>query len=363
MRHPTTTVPRRNIPLLSALAILGVVLNHATWQVLGNIKPPALNGYAYMPLDQIGKLAIPAFMFIAGYFIAYATSGGRKPLPWAVVNARIRRLFWPWVFWSAIWLGGQALVNGARIHSMSVFEALFSQYYFIPMLMAYYLLAPLLVSVARRNLPALLGTATVLQLLTIGLFYLQVHAPNTLPGLLQRETWLDITLLRYLRFSIYFPFGLSVGMRPSAFTPLLRWRKALPWLTLLAYGLSALEGSLAYRSANPRWYAADSHIKLTSQLFSVGVLLCFMVYEHIPIPQRLGKTMRGMSANTYGIYLSHYVVVSVLDRVAGRLLPHPLPVWLGWAYVLLLTAGTLVVCVQMIQFSTRFKRIHQYLFG
>ncbi|GAB4524201.1 MAG: hypothetical protein Fur0018_07550 [Anaerolineales bacterium] len=346
------------MPLLATLATLGVVLNHATWQVLGNIKPPALSGYAYLPLDQVGKLAIPAFMFIAGYFAAYATSGGRKPLPWTVVYARITRLFWPWVLWSAIWLGGQVIIGARSINVHEVLLTLFSQYYFIPMLMTYTLLAPAMTALARRSIRSLLMLSALLQVLAVALFYLQISGLiTTVPE------WVDLLPLQYLRFAFYFPFGLTVGMNPAAFSPLLRWRKALPWFTLLAYGLAILEGSLAFQRGGFDWQRADSHVKSTSMLISLGALCYFMVYEHVPIPQRLGKTVRDMSANTYGIYLSHYLVVGSLDRLLARFLPQPLPIWMGWAYVLLLTVGTLAVCLQMIQFSTRFKRIHQYLFG
>jgi len=360
MRHPTTTVPRRNIPLLAALAILGVVLNHATWQILGDIAPGEPRGYPYMPLDQAGKFAIPAFMFIAGYFTAYATSGGRTPLAWSVVRARIARLFWPWVLWSSIWMSGQALTGRAALTPRLAFEALFSQYYFIPMLMVYYLLAPLVVTVARRNIRILMLSVGLLQAAGVALFYVQVHTP-LLNGLI--PDWVDLIPLQYLRFAIYFPFGLAVGMKPSAFAPLLRWRRALPWLTLLAFGLSNLEGLLVYRSRGGAWPHADSHVKATSLLFSLGVLFCFMVYEHIPTPQRMSKSIRSLSANTYGIYLSHYVVVGLLDRAAAPLLPASLSPLAGWGYILTLTALTLALCLGMIQFSTRFKKARILLFG
>ena len=67
---------RRTIPILRGLAILGVVLNHANWHVLSRLTAGDVHGYLFVAFDQIGKFAIPAFMAITGYFIAYATSGG-----------------------------------------------------------------------------------------------------------------------------------------------------------------------------------------------------------------------------------------------------------------------------------------------
>ncbi len=358
MRHPTTTVPRRNIPLLSALAIIGIVLNHATWQVLGGIAPGEPRGYVYLPLDQIGKIAIPAFMFIGGYFIAYATSGGRKPLPWKVVYTRIARLFWPWVVWSAIWLAGQIALGARTLTLQEILLTLFNQYYFIPMLMAYYLLAPFMVALGRRSIRTLLVSAFWLQIIGVALFYLQIW--GIVSGI---PEWIRLIPLQYLQFAFYFPFGLAVGMSPAAFAPLLRWRSALPWLTLLAFGLTIVEGSLAFQRDGSGWQHADSHIKITSMLLSLGLLCCFMVYERIPTPRTWEKSVRILSASTYGIYLSHYIFIGLMDRLLAHFLPAGFSPLIGWGYILLLTVFTLVICLWMIQFSTRYKRAHTILFG
>ncbi len=358
MHHPTTTVPRRNLPLLSALAIFGIVLNHAIWQVLGEIPPGQPRGYAYLPLDQIGKIAIPVFMFISGYFIAYATSGGRKPLPWKVVYARITRLFWPWGIWSVIWLTGQIAIGAHTLNLQEILLTLFNQYYFIPMLMTYYLLAPLMVALGRRSIRVLLVSAFLLQIIGVALFYLQIW--GIVSGI---PEWIRLAPLQYLQFAFYFPFGLAVGMSPAAFAPLLRWRAALPWLTLLAFGLAIVEGSLAFRRAAPGWQHTDSHVKVTSMLLSLGVLGCCMVYDHIPTPRIFQKSVQILSANTYGIYLSHYVIIGLMDRLLVRFLPAGFSPLIGWGYILLLTVFTLLICRWMIQFSTRYKRVHPMLFG
>ncbi len=370
MRHLVTTVPRRNIPLCSALAIIGVVFNHATWEVLGNFAPGDPGGYLYLPFDQAGKFAIPAFMFIAGYFAAYATSGGRKPLAWNIVRTRIAKLFWPWVLWSLIWLGAQITAQSLGLRSgremlgvnlPSILQALFAQYYFIPMLMAYYLLAPALVALGRRNPRLLLSLTGGLQLAAIGIFYVQVYAPQTLPPLLRSGEWPDVTLLQYLRFALYFPLGLMVGMKPAAFAPLLRWRKALPWLTALAFALATVESGFAYRVLQAGWQKGDSHVKITSMLFSLGLIFCFMVYTHIPVPRRGRKLVRDLSTNTYGLYLSHYVVLAVLSKVSAAWLPSSPAVRIP--YIITLTAVTLSLCLWMIRLSTRSRRVHDTLFG
>jgi fucose 4-O-acetylase-like acetyltransferase len=165
---------RRTIPLLSGLAILGVIFNHANWHALRDFVPGDPAGYPYILTDQIGKFAIVAFLFIAGYFSAYATSGGKKDLSWNVVRARLMGLLWPWLIWSIFFTLAQTF-QGRAFSLEELLRNLFIQYYFIPLLMFYYLLAPGVARWARTNARSLLITAAIIQLVGIGVFYLRVY--------------------------------------------------------------------------------------------------------------------------------------------------------------------------------------------
>lgn len=350
---------RRKIPILSGLAILGVFLNHSNWHILSRFSPGDPPGYYYLPLDQIGKYGVMAFLFIAGYFIAYATNGGKADLRWSIVRARLVTLAWPWLIWSGLITIGQAFEG--RAPSLAEYARnLFIQYYFVPLLMFYYLLAPLLVRWGRSNARTLLVGMAAVQLAGMLVFYARYYW-TPFPEALQ--PWVDLGPLEYLRFAFFFPWGLTVGMFPDqAKGRLVGWKPFLPWLTVLFLGLSVLETAQAYRLGGGLWPGAGDQTKLTSVMFSVALILCFVVADNLTVPfQRL---VVKLGSHAYGYYLSHYVILGVVGRMIQRFWP-----WLDGRWGLLsivLFLLTIALSVLLIEGWARvpvINRSHRYLFG
>jgi surface polysaccharide O-acyltransferase-like enzyme len=336
-----------------------VVLNHANWHVLSDFDAGEAGGYPFVVLDQVGKFAIPAFMLIAGYFTAYATSGGKQDLRWSIVRTRLENLLWPWLLWSFILLLGQSF-QGHAISPVEFLRNLFIQYYFIPLLIFYYLLAPFIVQRARKNARALLIGAALVQLLSTALFYARVYAPGFPDAL---NSWVDLGPLQYLRFAFYFPLGLVIGMFPRQVKPFLaRVKPALPWLTLFLFGLSFLETARAYSAGGEVWPIGGDQTKLTSALFSTALLFCFAAYERLQVPYR--RTINDLGTRSYGIYLCHYVILGLLAKLIERLIP-----WLshqGWLLQPLLFGLTVTLSVLLMRSIARLslaKRFYRYIFG
>jgi surface polysaccharide O-acyltransferase-like enzyme len=349
---------RRTIPILRGLAILGVIFNHANWHVLSRFAAGDPRGYSFLVFDQVSKFAIPAFMAIAGYFIAYATSGGKRDLRWSVVRARLENLVWPWLIWSVILTVGQSF-QGRSISGGEFLRNLAIQYYFIPLLIAYYLVAPVVVKWARSNTRALLVGAAVVQLLAVALFYARVYHAG-FPGVL--KSWVDLGPLQYLRFAFYFPFGVVCGMFPRMIRDALaRFRSILPWLTLLLFSLSVVEAAMAYHAGGEMWPIGGDQTKLSSALFSTGLVLCLVVYDRLRVPA--DRTVKSLGTHSYGLYLCHYPVLGVLARVIELGTP-----WLasqGWLYLPLLFGLTVGLSMLLMESLARLptKRIYRYLFG
>lgn len=349
---------RRTIPILRGLAILGVVFNHANWHVLSRFSPGDVGGYPFVMLDQIGKFAIPAFMFVTGYFVAYATSGGKRDLRWQIIWARLENLLWPWLIWSAIFTVGQHFVG--RSSALGGFGyALFVQYYFIPLLILYYLLAPFVVRWARSSTGLLLVSMACVQLLAMTLFYIRVYH-LAFPGAF--NSWVDLGPLQYLRFAFYFPFGIVCGIAPRMVKECLaRFKPVLPWLVLLLFGLSVLETAAAYNVGGEVWPIGGDQTKLSSALFSTALLLCFVAFDKLPIP--LSRTINKVGTHSYGLYLCHYTVLGIVARVMQRVAP-----WVvsqGWLYLPLLFGATVVPSMLLMGGVARLpaKRLYRYLFG
>jgi len=349
---------RKTIPILYGLAILGVIFNHANWHVLREFPPGDPQGYPFVVFDQIGKFAIVGFMFIAGYFIAYATSGGRRDLSWQIIVARLRNLLWPWLIWSIIMAVGQALQE----HSLSpgsILANLFIQYYFVPLLIFYYLLAPFIARWAKTHTRALLVGAAIVQILAMALFYARVYWSG-FPA--DFNSWIDLGPLQYLRFAFYFPFGVVCGMFPQMVkTPLLRFKPVLPWLTLLFFGLSATESLIAYHLGDSYWPIGSDQTRLSATLFSITFILCFVAFDNIPVP--FSRTITKLGAHSYGLYLSHYLMLGLTARAITAIVP-----WVatqGWLYLPLLFVLTVALCRGLMESVARLptKRFYRYLFG
>jgi len=349
---------RRTIPILRGLAILGVLFNHANWHALSQLPPGDPRGYPFIIFDQVGKFAIPAFMLIAGYFTAYAAGGGKRDLPRSVVRARLLNLLWPWLIWAAILALGQAL-QGQPLSPAAYLRTLFIHYYFIPLLMTYYLLAPWIVRLARRAPRRLLSAAALTQLLAVGLFYLRVYHP-TFPAAL--VPWIDLGPLQYLRFALYFPLGLIIGIHPRRTKSLTaRLKPLLPWLTALGFVLATAEAALAYTRGGPAWPVGGDQTKLTSALFSLALLLTFAAYDRLTLPY--AAAIKKLGSRSYGLYLCHYPILGLSAKLIHRLTPalaaH------RWLLFPTLFAVTLALSMLLMETVSRLpaKRFYHYLFG
>lgn len=349
---------RRTIPILRGLAIMGVIFNHANWHALSHFQAGELGGYPFVAFDQIGKFAIPAFMAIAGYFIAYATSGGKRDLSWQVVRARLVGLLWPWLIWSAILMIGQS-VKGRPISLAEFTRTLFIHYYFIPLLIFYYLLAPLVVKLARNNVRGLLVGAVAIQLFAVALFYARVYHPR-FPGAL--KTWIDIGPLQYLRFAFYFPLGVVCGMFSRATKDFLtRFKSALPWLTLVFFVLTAVETAVPYNLGGDVWPIGGDQTKLSSALFSTALVFCFVVFDKLTV--RMDATVKKLGTHSYGLYLCHYPILGIIAEVIERGVPGLFSQ--GWLLLPLLFVLAVASAMLLMEGVSRLptKRFYRYLFG
>lgn len=232
-------------------------------------------------------------------------------------------------------------------------------YYFVPLLILYYLLAPLVVKLARSNIRLLLAGAAVVQLLAVALFYARVYHPR-FPAVL--KSWVDLGPLQYLRFAFYFPFGVVCGMFSRMVKDsLTQLKSALPWLVLLFFGLSVAETAMVYNLGGNIWPIGGDQTKLFSALFSTALVFCFVVFDKLTVPSI--RTVKKLGTHSYGLYLCHYPVLGIIAEVVGRAVP-----WVvsqGWLLLPLLFALTVTSAMLMMEGVARLpvKRFYRYLFG
>ncbi len=158
-----------------------------------------------------------------------------------------------------------------------------------------YTISPLLVQFAKTHWKLLLVVAAVIQLTAKVLLYLRFFGVDVYGA--------DIITMPQLFVNaiFYVAFGVVVGFHLSA---LKLWLARVKWFLLagvITFGiLSIFEGEYLYRAnLNREGYAA----LLTTTLYAVSFILCFLAFENVTIPY--AKAVYQLGSKSYGIYLLH----------------------------------------------------------
>jgi len=365
----------RRLFLLMGLAILAVVWSHAAgWGQIAmflwtdRYRPVAAPNfdqlgtpsyYVLLVIRQLTVWAVPAFLFISGCFVAYAARGSRSALSWKTVRVRITNLLVPYAIWSVMCLIGNAL-DGITYTPLEYLERLVSgkadgPYFYVPLLCQFYLLAPLVVPMAKTRRWLLLLGAGLLQIGALGLRY-RVFFGVDIPGArVVAQGWL------LFMWAFFFPFGIVCGLRAKQ---LKHWLTQYKWsllvVTIVLGLLAILEPEVIYRTTGKEWRFVPGTI--STSLYSVAFILCFLAFDKVSIP--FSGTVHQLGRRSYGIYLLHMRVMAfvarVIRQVAPRMLAHQVLVIMPMALAVGLT-----VPLFFMAFVSRspVRKSYRYLFG
>jgi peptidoglycan/LPS O-acetylase OafA/YrhL len=363
--------------LLNGVAILGVVFNHAAgWGLVAMfywahrylpITTPNYNQIGSLPyyvllvVRQLTVFSVAAFLFVSGFFIAYAARGSQSTLSWKIVKARIMNLLVPYVIWSVIIFVGDYFL-GIRYSLLKYLDLFFTwgatgPYYFVPLICYLYLLAPFLVPIAKTRGRLLLYIALLVQLGTMGLRYTAVFGIKA-PGLSQMihftPDWSPP------RWAFFFVFGIFCGFQFERLRP---WLDRFKWRLLVAVvvlGLLAIiEPEVVYRTTGADWRFVP--FPISTFLYSIALILCFLAFEKVPIP--FSNIFSQLGARSYGIYLLHYKGMEFVARIIYHAVPWLLALELLYQPILLFF-GLGVPLLFMWAIARSFaRRYYRYLFG
>jgi peptidoglycan/LPS O-acetylase OafA/YrhL len=250
-------------------------------------------------LLSLGLLAVPTFLFLSGSFIVFAVSN--KPLrsAYQTLAVSLRHIVVPYLIWSLLFYVLIFALDGTRFSALGYLKNLLVGYplNFIPILVFFYLLSPLIVRIARRYpwqllLGMLLYQGLSLIVLRPGMFGLTIPSWTrmlTLPGLRQSMAL----------WGIFFPLG-TVGSLQSGwiqvhlerfwFIPVLLTAGAL--VLVVSHESGILTAPLA---------------SVLTPLFGVSVYP-FISREQIPFIH----VWEWLGRRAYGIYLSNLIWISLL---------------------------------------------------
>ncbi len=305
----------RQFGALSGLAIIFVVLNHSIHmgtlvpQQMG--LPPVIGPGAVLlvALQQLGTYAVPVFLFISGCFAVYSAQNASLWQSYKSIWARLQHILWPYLIWSVVFYIVVYIQWGEEYTLPGYIKNLLVGYpfNFVPLLLLFYLLAPLLVRIGRNHGLLLVAALGLYQVVLINL---------VIPGALgfQFPAWMNFLVPRVVSttladWAVFFPLGIVYSLHARSLVPALR---KLAWLLLIA--LIAL-----FVLRNISVNSSALSMPLVERLAPLPLIGLVPLIKRNQIP--MIEQLEWVGRMSYGLYLTHLVVADVVIWLFEIILP------------------------------------------
>jgi peptidoglycan/LPS O-acetylase OafA/YrhL len=352
----------KRLAWLGAVSIVAVVINHAVqwgftlmhWSggpALDTDLPPLMY-YTLISLERLATFCVPAFLCISGFFLAFAARGPGAEIGRRVLQPRLVDLAVPYLIWSLVLFAIDAAWGVVFTPQQYLWKLLhggaLGPYFFVLVLAQLYLLSPWLLRALTARPRATLGAALALQVV-VGLI---VYS-----GVLGTSRALWYLALPWVGFFI---LGMAASLRLDALKAMLaRQRRIVFAVALVLAVLAIVEADLGYRlTGGTAW--RDTPFTWIGSLYSLAVSAAVLAGEgRLPF----ARAAQYLSTRTYGVYLTHALVLTVLAsllaRAASGLLAQGWWMWLPLAVVAL----GLPLLVMHLVARLRRPRLYRTLFG
>jgi len=348
----------RQFGALRGLAMALVVLHHSidfsrSIHEFGYPLPEGWLQYLMLVLHRLGFLAVPTFLFISGAFFSYAARGSTPPkLSWKVVWTGLKHLLWPYLIWSVLFYIVIFVLNNDIYSPLGYLKNLIVGYpfHFIPIIVFYYLVSPILVKFSERFGTVLILGVGLYQLLLISILY-----PETL-GLSTPPDWMRFLVPPVLStqmavWGIYFPLGLVYSINTKQMLP---WLQKFRWIFLITTAIFFLFSILTSLSIVD-FYASG-------YIFPLAFILFIPTIKRNSIPAV--RQLEEIGKRSYGLYLSHLIVLTFVLLAIRSFIP-----WLlNYQFLLfpLLFAAGLGIPMAVMSRLARLpatRSVYRYVFG
>ena len=352
---------------LNGLAILAIVIHHAAAYTL---QAMFLLTDRYLPVevpnfDQMGSptyylligtrllliWAVPAFMFISGYYAGFMAKG-QQSMKWNAMLPRVKILLYPFLVWTII------RFTLLRRFPASIDEVL-DPYHFVPVLIQFYLLVPWITPLAKKNWRLLLGIFLVIHFAGLGLRYLS-NLGVVVPG---QELIFTLTP-RWFFLSgqpFWFPFGLVFGIH---FYNRQQQLVKLKWyfLTSVVFLGALVVGEYVLIDwINGSEWLGPVFSGLAAIPFTLAVILCFLSFSDKVMP--LSSELAYIGSRSLGIYMANIPSVYVVGVLMYHLTPWLLGYHIIYMVILIIAGlGGPLLLMNVIRRSPARTR-YRYLFG
>lgn len=294
-------------------AILAVVILHSA--VSGVVDTDLGSGYWWAGnlYSAFSRWCVPVFVMISG---ALLLSPARQESLGTFYRKRMSRVLWPFLFWSAFFLGwtlvkgiakGKPPTPGLLVLRFASGEPYY-HLWFLYMLIPLYLFVPFLRKVVahatRRELVVLTTMGFVLA--ALALIHSRLHA--------QSASFFPVWFLSYLP---YFLLGHLIASDTRPVSPALAWSGFIGCSLLTAAGCYAL----ASRAGLANGLYCYDYLSVTVIPMSASVMYLLKTWQRpLAGPGATGR----IAGLTMGVYLIHPLFLEILQRVGlGPLDFHP----------------------------------------
>ena len=340
---------------MRGLAIFIVVLNHTIVIGLAGLEKIQLQASGILLtilniLTTLGVYAVPIFLFFAGCYINYALEGRSLWNSYRIIFKTILIVLWPYIIWSilfymVIYLDGRTYFTlWGYLKNLIVGYP----YNFIPILIFYYLLSPILSKFKGYSFLIPICFIAVYQI-----FLIALGNPSFFGFNLPEYTHIFAlpVLHETMRlWAIFFPMGLYVKSFTSMSEP--HKRTYIIILSILAIAVLILSYLSLYGPLQLAWI---------NFLVPIPFLLLSVLWERKKIPflkflERLGK-------RSYGLYFMNLIVLDGLVLIFNLFLKHNSNLIIFYFMGLFLV--TLVLPVVFMEWVERKlnRKVYLYLFG
>ncbi len=367
----------KRLLILNGLAAIGAVIHHANIWVLtamfwwaDRYQPVSIPNYDQVGnadywtirlIDQVASVAVPVFLFVSGFFVAFATARNRTTLGWDIVFNRVKNLLPPYLFWSGLIIGvnivkGESYTLGELFGVFVKGEAI-PPFYYVPLLIQCFILSPFIVPLARNRWKLLLAVAFFIQILLAVLHYLSFLKVEV-SG---QEQFFDILRNSHiLELIIWFIIGVIAGFHVPRLKQLVanfKWLFLV--LIILTFIISLIEWEILRELSGEPWIAPQS--TLFYKFFALSLLLGYLALENfVPL---YSHQISEIGVKSYGIYLVHLLALEYTARMIYHITPWLLAYELLFLPILVVMGvGIPLLLMRVIKWSAA-RPFYIYLFG